>query len=124
VNSKEEKMAILDIGEKVHIIERRYFNEDLRRHFVGEVTRSTENAIRVKGYVWIFDMLKGGFVKREDKRERVIYPSDRTNINILPKDVDLDALKYISVPEIGLAVTDGKEYCMNVNEFGFEARGD
>lgn len=52
-------MATLDIGEKVHIIERRYFEEDLRRHLVGEVVKSTENAIRVEGHVWIFDKVKG-----------------------------------------------------------------
>jgi hypothetical protein len=118
VNSKEERMVIFDIGQKVHIIERRYFNEDLRRHFVGAVVKSTENAIWVNGHAWIFDTMKGEFVQRPEKRERVIYPSDRSIINIISKEVDLDEIKYVTKPEIGLVVTDGKQYSLNINEFG------
>ncbi len=111
-------MAILDIGEKVHIIDRRYFHEDLHRHFVGEVTRSTENAIRVKGHAWVFDTMKGVFVRKPDKRERVVYPSDRSLITIVPQEVDLDELKCLVMPEIGLVVTDGKQYSLSIDEFG------
>jgi len=41
---------ILEQGEKVHIIERRYFADDIRRHVAGEVLKCTEHAIRLKGY--------------------------------------------------------------------------
>ena len=47
---------ILEPGEKVHIVERRYFADDVRRHLIGEVLRCTEQAIRLKGYVLVFDM--------------------------------------------------------------------
>ena len=42
---------ILEQGEKVHIVERRYFTDDVRRHLVGEVIQCTEQAIRLEGYV-------------------------------------------------------------------------
>src|SRR4030042_1987093 len=109
---------IHDIGEKVHIIERRYFDEDVRRHFVGEIIGSTENAIRVKGRVWILDKMKGTFVQKPEKRERVIYPGDRTNINIIPSEVNLNEIKYITTPERILVVTDGKTFSLDINEFG------
>jgi hypothetical protein len=108
---------ILDVGEKVHIVERRYFADDIRRHLVGEIIKSSDNAIRVKGYVWVFDAIKG-FVRRPEVRERILYPSDRSTINIIPKEVDLDELKYVTSPGEGLIVTDGKKFRLNINEFG------
>lgn len=108
---------ILDVGEKVHIIERRYFADDLRRHLVGEIVQSSDNAIRVKGYVWIFDVMKG-FVRKPEIRERVLYPTDRSTINIIPKEVNLSELKYVISPGEGLIVTDGKKFSLNINEFG------
>jgi hypothetical protein len=108
---------ILDVGEKVHIVERRYFADDIRRHLVGEIVKSSDNAIRVKGYVWVFDVMKG-FVRKPNVRERVLYPSDRSTINIIPKEVDLGELRYVTSPGEGLIVTDGKKFSLNINEFG------
>jgi len=108
---------ILDVGEKVHIVERRYFSDDIRRHLAGEIVKSSDNAIRVKGYVWVFDAMKG-FVRKPDVRERVLYPSDRSTINIIPKEVDLGELKYDISPREGLIVTDGKKFNLSINEFG------
>ena len=36
-------------GEIVHVIERRLFVGDVRRHFVGEVELCTDCALRVRG---------------------------------------------------------------------------
>ena len=108
---------ILDIGEKVHIIERRYFSDDLRRHFIGEVVKCTENAIRVGGYAWIFDQVKFEFVRKSGFRERVFYPGDRLIINIIPSEVDLEKIKYTLLSDKGLVVTDGKNFVLAINEF-------
>jgi hypothetical protein len=86
---------IFEIGEKVHIVERRQFAEDLRRHLAGEIIMCTEHAIRLKGYVWVFDQ-----------------------INIIPAEVNLDEIKYVNVPKKGLLVTDGKKFSLEISEFG------
>ena len=108
---------LLKAGEKVHIIERRHFNEDLRRHFFGEIIVSTGSAIRARGYVWVFDTSQGLFVKKPEPRERWIVLTDRTTINILPTDVDLDEINYANDPGKGLIVTDGKGFSLEVTEF-------
>ena len=108
---------IIDIGEKVHIIERRYFPEDLRRHFIGEVTRCTENVIRVKGYTWVFDGVKAQFIKKPDEMERIIRLGERMTINIIPPEVNLSELKYVIIPQKGLVVTDGKKFSLDITEF-------
>jgi G3E family GTPase len=103
------------VGEKVHIIERKYFPEDLQRHMVGEIIQSSESVLRIKGYVWIRDPIKG-FVRKTGKRDRVVYPSDRTTINIIPKEVDIGDIKYLNV-EKTLVVTDGKNFSLDITEF-------
>jgi len=108
---------ILENGEKVHIIERRYFEKDLRRHFVGEIIKCTDTAIRLKGYVWVYEINKGTFIKKPEKKERVIYLGERLTINVLPQEVNIDEIKYEETPEGNLIVTDGKKFSLDINEF-------
>ncbi len=108
---------ILEPGEKVHIVERRYFADDVRRHLIGEVLRCTEQAIRLKGYVWVFDIANGRFVRKPDKRERIVCLGDRLTINVLPPEADLDAAKYATDPQRGLVITDEKSFSLEVTEF-------
>lgn len=41
---------LLKQNEKLHIVERRLFNDDLRRHFIGEVVECSDSAVRVTGF--------------------------------------------------------------------------
>jgi hypothetical protein len=108
---------IVEIGEKVHIIERRNFENEVRRHFIGEVTRVSERAIRLLGYLWAFDRTKGEYVRKTDVRERVIYPGERHLINVLPPDADLAKCRYITDAKRGLGVTDGSSFFLEITEF-------
>lgn len=108
---------IFEVGEKVHIIDRRQFADDVIRHFVGEIIRCTERAIRVKGHVWILDQVGGKWTRKPETRERVVYCGERHTINIVPREVNLSDLKYVSDPYKGLLVTDGKAYSPDITEF-------
>ena len=108
---------ILEAGEKVHVIERRYFTEDLRRHFTGQVIKCTEQAVRLRGYAWVFDKVEGQFVMKPEERERIICFGDRMVINVIPKEVNLEEIQYVTLPEEGLVVTDGKDFMLEITEF-------
>jgi hypothetical protein len=108
---------IINVGEKVCVIERRYFVEDPIRFFTGEILASSENALRIMGYVWIQDLMKG-IIRKPDLMERLMYPNERMNINIIPKDVNIDELKVVLVPGKGLCVTDSKSFNLDISEFG------
>ncbi|MBM4432814.1 MAG: hypothetical protein FJ025_02290 [Chloroflexi bacterium] len=107
---------ILDIGEKVHIIERSYFPEDQRRHFIGEIIRCTGNTVRVRGHAWVFDNMKGQFVQKREERERVIQLGERIIANVIPRQVNLSEVKY-KATERTLIVTDGKSFNLDISEF-------
>ena len=110
---------MIEEGDKLHIIARRIFDRDLRRHFVGEVEVGTENVARVKGYAFIFDQSKNEFIKKAGQRIRLVSLTDALNIiNVIPRDVDLESLSYCLDKNNRLTVTDGKSFRLDVNEFG------
>ena len=106
---------IPSVGEKVLIIDRKLFVEDIQRHYVGEITKTSENALKVKGHVWILDQVEG-FVRKTGNRERLVYPSDRTIINIIPENVNLNEIKYVHTGGTTV-VTDEKNFTLDITEF-------
>ena len=110
---------IIEPGEKIHLIAKRRFERDVRRHFVGLVKTATENLIRVEGYAIVFDSARNEFIKRPEVRCRIISLTDATNIvNVLPHDVDLPALTYKVMAGNQLVITDRKSFSLDINEFG------
>jgi len=112
---------LLEPEEKIHVITRRYFEDDLRRHFAGRVIYATESAARIEGYVFVHDPNTNSFVRRTNKRIRLISLTDASNlINILPRSVDLDQLAYRTSKAGRLVISDGQSFEMDINEFGRE----
>ena len=110
---------LLNKGEKVHVMTRRLFEGDLRRHFAGEVMEASESGVRLEGYVFVLDTAKNHFVRRVEKRVRIIGILDSGHIiKVIPPDVRLEDLKYLLSPDKRLVVTDGREFSLDVNEFG------
>ncbi len=111
-------MDIIKIGEKLHIIERRYFESDPRRHFVGEVLGVAHDMIRVRGRVWVYDNVRNRFVLKPELRERAMILGERHIVNILPPELVLDELVYETTEASVLIVTNHKGFTLDVNEFG------
>lgn len=110
---------LIEKGDKIHVIFRRQFKEDLRRHFAGEVLEATEFAAKAHGYVFIFETSKNEYVRRNDPRTRIISLIDSANIvNMLPKGVEIEDLDYVLSEDNRLVVSDGKDFLMDINEFG------
>lgn len=112
-----ETLSILNPGEKIHIITRRLFADDLRRHFVGEVTAIRDGRLRTEGYTFVFDSTMNQFVKHPDLRTRVFSLDSQQIINVLPKNVSIGKLMYKVINKV-LTVTDEQGFSLEVNEFG------
>ena len=110
---------ILEQGEKVHIIIRRNFEGDLRRHFIGEIVAANNTLARVTGYAFVLDNTTVQFVRRPEKRMRLFGLAESgTIINILPLNTDVESSLYKQSPEGKLVVTDSKNFTLDINEFG------
>ncbi len=108
----------LDPGEKVHVIERRLFEGDVRRHFVGEVRGADVMAMRVEGFVFVHDATSSTWVRGSVRRSRIIpIGSSGFVINVVPRDTHIDDVRYEEVNG-RLTVTDGASLHLDINEFG------
>ena len=109
---------MLEPGEKIHVITRRFFEGDIRRHFAGQVVTASETVARVQGYTFVFYPGPNEYIRRPETRERIIALSDAGNIiNVLPENVRLEDLVYQKSGQNRLVVTDGKSYSLDINEF-------
>jgi len=109
---------IVQEGEKLHVLTRRLFDGDLRRHFVGVVKAVEGELVRLDGYVFIFESGSTTWVKRPELRTRIIGLSDNGHIiKVIPKHVVLEDLTYKPSTTKHLSVTDGKEFWLDINEF-------
>ena len=106
-------------GEKIFVVTRRLFEGDIRRHFVGEITDVSKEAVRAEGYAFVFDESKNEFIRREKKRTRIFPLTDSgIVINIISKEVLLEEIRYGVNVKNQRVITDGKSFSMNVSEFG------
>ncbi len=122
---KEEEMKgdghmILEKGDKVHIIVRRAFETDIRRHFVGTVVSDVENnLVQLQGYAFVLDTGTNQWEKRPEKRNRIFSLVDgRHIINVISRSVDVDKVHYAKSKEGHIVVTDGGNFTLDINEFG------
>jgi hypothetical protein len=112
--------SLLSPGEKIHVIHRRQFEKDARRHFVGEVESYEHGLARASGYVFVVDDLnKHMFVKRPDRRTKLIpISSGAVIVNVIPEGADLEQVHY-ELKDSTLHVTDGQSWRIDVKEFGW-----
>ena len=112
---------VISVGEKLHIMTRRLFEADIRRHFAGEVTAVAADLIEVTGYTFIFNAGTTNYVKLPELRTRVFSPGQAGLIvNKIPRDVVVSNLDYRHINR-RLTFTDGKSFALDVNEFGASA---
>ena len=110
---------IVNKGDKLHIISRRLFEGDLRRHFAGEVVEVSGDLAQLAGYAYIFNPNTNEYVRMPERRQRIIgLGSAGVIINMLPREIKLEDLVYLVNREKRLVVTDLAGYSLDINEFG------
>ena len=108
----------LEIGDKLHIITRRRFESDVRRHFVGEVAAISGELHEIRGYAFVFSLGTNEYQKLPELRSRILsLGQEGFIVNKIPRKVIIESLKYRNI-EGRLMVTDGLEFKLDINEFG------
>ena len=109
---------LVDIGDKIHVIERRMFDGDVRRHFFGVVERADTSAMRITGHVYVYDSGSSTYVRGKELRTRVIpLAASGFVINVAPSETNVEEVRYVE-KDGRLTVTDNGSFSLDINEFG------
>ena len=109
---------IIEVGEKIHVITRRNFTDDLRRHFVGVVQAIAGDTVRLQGYTFVFNPNALEYRRRPELRTRIFGLADsQLIVNVLPNEVKIESFQYVKW-DGRLVVTDGSAFSLDINEFG------
>lgn len=107
---------ILKKGEKIHVIHRRLLDKESHRHFVGTVEHYRDGVARVTGYVYTVDRVRFVFIRRPDKRTRIIsLVSGDLLVNVLPDNVNIEKVVYRQEKD-AVRVTDGSSWHLDLSE--------
>ena len=110
--------SVLAVGDKLHIMTRRLFADDVHPHFVGEISAVVGPLFKAQGYSFVFDSGTNSYVKHPNSRTRLFSLADAGHIiTVIPQEVDLSSLEY-RVVSGRLAITDGRSFSLEINEFG------
>ncbi len=106
-------------GEKVHVVTRRQFEDDVHGHFVGEIMLINGTAARLQGYAFIFDTADNQFTKKPEVRTTIVDLAESGYIvNIIPHEVHVDDLTYTVSRKKRLILSDGKDFELDIHELG------
>lgn len=112
---------LLKRGDKVHVLIRRRFEKDIRRHMIGLVEDTSENSILVEGRKAIYNGATANYSILEDTTLQVVPIIDSGIIlTVMPEEVELGDLYYETSPG-STVLTDGKNYRLRINEVGLNA---
>jgi|GEM_PF-5404315 len=76
--SPPQPHALLQPSDKIHLIIRRNFDGDIRRHFIGEIVRTAEATLLARGFVFVFETGTNNYIRRPDRRTRVFRSATPT----------------------------------------------
>jgi hypothetical protein len=110
--------VVLANGDKVLVVQRRLFQEDEPRYFVGTVEAYDAGVALVTGRTWARDRVSAAIVEKDDVRTKIIPLGSGTFLAYrLPASTDLEALRFDhDRMTTGLAVTDGRDLTMDLTE--------
>jgi len=104
-------------GTRIHVLVRRLFAGDLRRHFVGEVLDASGGLARVSGFGFVFDEGRNRFIRCREEQERLVALDDARNlVTLLPDDLDPAVLQLWVSSGRRVTLTDGDEYSLEISE--------
>jgi hypothetical protein len=107
----------LSTGAKIHVLERRKFEDDIRRHFVGEIEAVANNVARARGFTFVYHRGKTAYVRSRKEQIRLLALTDALLIiRLLPADARLEQIEYRSEGDRTI-VTDGT-FQLEIADFG------
>ena len=107
---------ILENGDVVLVSNRRMFERDESRYFLGRTVACDGPLLKAEGFTFVRDLSNGHIIKKEEKRLKVLSLDSAGHIVYqLPADIDVDNVDIESGNGDAYMV-DGKRRLLNLSE--------
>ena len=86
---------IIEPGDKVHVVNRAFFENTVRRHFLGEAMAARGALCRLEGFSFVRDSQSEMYEKKPGSRMTIIDLAESGYIvTLIDPNVDLDKVSY------------------------------
>ena len=108
---------LLAAGDKLLIAHRRLYEGDQPRLFAGIVEAYEAGIVKVAGYSWVREPVRGELQKKEDRRTKILSIASAGLICYqLPSQVNIERLELKPAAQHQVILTDGAGFSMNLTD--------
>lgn len=113
---------LLKHGDKLLIAQRRLYEKDELRFFIGHVDEYESGIVKLTVHSYVRDPIGGSIIEKSDARTKILSLASGTLLVYqLPDDLDLDKAEF-KVLDTHSSLTDNEEFTMNLTEHPHSGR--
>jgi hypothetical protein len=109
-------MAAVHPNDRLLIIDRKLFREDLTRFFVGVVEDCEEGVVRMHGYSYQINPYQIGPEKRGDERIRIFSLHGTDICYVLPRELNIAQLAVTHTAK-SVTLSDGQAWSLDLTDY-------
>ncbi len=108
-------MAAVHSNDRILVIDRKHFRDDVTNMFVGVVEEYEEGIVRMRGYAYHIHPYEMGTERRAEERVRLVALSSGDVVYVLPRDLNVSQIQIRRSPK-SLVLTDGQSFTMDLTD--------
>jgi|SRR5579875_1098979 hypothetical protein len=109
-------MAAIHPNDRLLIIDRKLFRDDVTNLFVGVVEEYEEGVVRLRGYSYHINPYEIGTEKRAGERVRVVSVGGGDVIYVLPREMNITQVEVRRSPK-SLILSDSQLVTMDLTDY-------
>lgn len=108
-------MAVVHPNDRLLIVDRKLFRDDVTNLFVGVVEDYAEGVVRVRGHAYHINPYEMGTEKRAEERVRIVSVNIGDTFYVLPRELNIAQVEIKRSPR-SLILTDGQTLTMDLTD--------
>jgi hypothetical protein len=108
-------MAAVHPNDRILVVDRKLFRDDVTNMFVGVVEDYEEGFVRTRGYAYHIHPYEMGTERRAEERVRLVSLYSGDAVYVLPRDLNVSQIQIRRSPK-SLILTDGQSFTMDLTD--------
>ena len=108
-------MAAVHSNDRILVIDRKLFRDDVTNMFIGVVEDYEEGFVRARGYAYHIHPYEMGTERRAEERVRLVSLYSGDVVYLLPREVNVSQIQVRRSPK-SLILSDGQTFTMDLTD--------